>query len=310
MSNERIGCTVIYDEREVFYDVGLRLKGSEHSRTTTPRLGFNVELQLRAAVPRHAPHRGHRPLREHRLRPARDAHPPDRSTTPAACPPSITTSSRSWPRGRNTPARRSCSWPATPTCSSTTSSRTASDGTVFEYELVYQLNSTDNGTPEGQQGARPRFRGRHAHPQPRRRQGSLPLDVADQEQRGPRRLQPHDRTSARAMELTRRRPSTAQITNVIDVDAMAARRRRQRARPAWATATAATARSTTSSSTSGPSDGRVLYFPHDMDAFFDAEPRRSCRTATSPNSSPSRPTPAPTTATCSTSSPRPTTRPT
>ena len=44
MSNERIGCTMIYDEREIFYDVGLRLKGSEHSRTTTPRLGFNVSF--------------------------------------------------------------------------------------------------------------------------------------------------------------------------------------------------------------------------------------------------------------------------
>ena len=36
MSNERIGTTLIYDEREIYYDVGLRLKGSEHSRTTTP----------------------------------------------------------------------------------------------------------------------------------------------------------------------------------------------------------------------------------------------------------------------------------
>ena len=37
MSNERIEGTVIYDEREIFYDTGIRLKGSEHSRTTTLR---------------------------------------------------------------------------------------------------------------------------------------------------------------------------------------------------------------------------------------------------------------------------------
>jgi len=42
MSNGRIGCTVIYDESEIYYDISLRLKGSEHSRTNDPRLGFNV----------------------------------------------------------------------------------------------------------------------------------------------------------------------------------------------------------------------------------------------------------------------------
>jgi hypothetical protein len=44
MSNDRIGTTLIYDEQEIFYDVGMRLKGSEHGRTTSLRLGFNVKF--------------------------------------------------------------------------------------------------------------------------------------------------------------------------------------------------------------------------------------------------------------------------
>jgi Lamin Tail Domain/Concanavalin A-like lectin/glucanases superfamily/CotH kinase protein len=44
MSNGRLGATVIYDENEVFYDAGVRLKGSEHGRADFNRLGFNVEF--------------------------------------------------------------------------------------------------------------------------------------------------------------------------------------------------------------------------------------------------------------------------
>jgi hypothetical protein len=44
MSDDRIGCTVIWQGREVYYDVGLRLKGSERGRPTTPRVGFSVRF--------------------------------------------------------------------------------------------------------------------------------------------------------------------------------------------------------------------------------------------------------------------------
>ncbi|MCH8923373.1 MAG: CotH kinase family protein, partial [Planctomycetes bacterium] len=44
MSNDRIGTTLIYDEQEIFYDVGMRLKGSERGRVTSSRLGFNVKF--------------------------------------------------------------------------------------------------------------------------------------------------------------------------------------------------------------------------------------------------------------------------
>jgi hypothetical protein len=42
LSDDRIGCTVIYDENEVFYNAGIRLKGSEHGRADTNRQGYAV----------------------------------------------------------------------------------------------------------------------------------------------------------------------------------------------------------------------------------------------------------------------------
>jgi hypothetical protein len=42
MSNGRIGCTVIYRESEVFYNVGVRLKSSQRGRQNAARVGFNL----------------------------------------------------------------------------------------------------------------------------------------------------------------------------------------------------------------------------------------------------------------------------
>jgi hypothetical protein len=39
-----VGATVIYDEREVFYDAGVRLKGSERGRPVAGRVGFNLRF--------------------------------------------------------------------------------------------------------------------------------------------------------------------------------------------------------------------------------------------------------------------------
>ena len=44
MSNDPVGATVIYDEREVYYDVGVRTKGSERGRVTVQRLGFGIRF--------------------------------------------------------------------------------------------------------------------------------------------------------------------------------------------------------------------------------------------------------------------------
>ncbi len=42
MSNGRIGCTVIYNEREIHYNVGVRLKSSQRGRPQPARVGFNL----------------------------------------------------------------------------------------------------------------------------------------------------------------------------------------------------------------------------------------------------------------------------
>ncbi|WP_035612232.1 lamin tail domain-containing protein, partial [Haloferula sp. BvORR071] len=42
MSNERLGCTVIYDERETYYDAGVRLKSSQRGRPVASRVGFSL----------------------------------------------------------------------------------------------------------------------------------------------------------------------------------------------------------------------------------------------------------------------------
>ncbi|MCB1098752.1 MAG: lamin tail domain-containing protein [Verrucomicrobiae bacterium] len=42
MSNDRLGATVIYNESEIYYNCGVRLKGSQRGRNTSVRVGFNV----------------------------------------------------------------------------------------------------------------------------------------------------------------------------------------------------------------------------------------------------------------------------
>ena len=44
MSNEHLGATLIVNERDVYYDIGVRLKGSEHGRPQDPRIGFQMEF--------------------------------------------------------------------------------------------------------------------------------------------------------------------------------------------------------------------------------------------------------------------------
>lgn len=44
MSDDLVGATVVYDEAEVFYDVGVRAKGSERGRPEVPRLGYGVRF--------------------------------------------------------------------------------------------------------------------------------------------------------------------------------------------------------------------------------------------------------------------------
>jgi hypothetical protein len=45
MSNENLPCTVIYDEQRPYYDMGVRLKGSERGRYSDTRVSFHLEFQ-------------------------------------------------------------------------------------------------------------------------------------------------------------------------------------------------------------------------------------------------------------------------
>jgi hypothetical protein len=45
MSNDRVGATVVSDELEAYYDVGVRLKGSERGRPEVVRVGFALRFQ-------------------------------------------------------------------------------------------------------------------------------------------------------------------------------------------------------------------------------------------------------------------------
>ena len=44
MSNDRVPATVIYRENEIFYNVGVRLKGSQRGRNKVVRAGFNLRF--------------------------------------------------------------------------------------------------------------------------------------------------------------------------------------------------------------------------------------------------------------------------
>jgi hypothetical protein len=44
MSNGSMGATVVYDEQEVFYDVGVHLQSSERGRADASRVGFTIEF--------------------------------------------------------------------------------------------------------------------------------------------------------------------------------------------------------------------------------------------------------------------------
>ncbi|MCH2367941.1 MAG: CotH kinase family protein [Planctomycetes bacterium] len=44
MSNDLSGATVVYNEREAFYDAGVRLRGSERGRPTSNRVSFNIRF--------------------------------------------------------------------------------------------------------------------------------------------------------------------------------------------------------------------------------------------------------------------------
>ncbi|MSU36344.1 MAG: hypothetical protein EXS36_14855 [Pedosphaera sp.] len=266
MSNERIGFTVIYDEREVFYNVGLRLKGSEHSRTTSQRLGFNVGFnseQLFRGVHRsvaidrsESTGFGQREMLLHQVL----NHCGGLPTKYHDLIQVIT------PRPQHTGAAELQLARFTDVFLDDQYER-GGDGMVFEYELIYQLNSTDNGSPEGNKVPAPdSVVGTTIRNLGNDKEGYrwIFLIKNNEDRDDYSRLIPFSKWMA-----TSGAAFTSQLPNVLDVDQ-------------WLRGHAVNVLSGAGDSYGGdgsqhnvqfyvrPNDGRMLFFPHDMDAFLDA----------------------------------------
>ncbi len=265
MSNERIGSTVIYNEREIFYDTGLRLKGSEHSRTTTPRLGFNVsftsEQRFRGVHDTVAVDRsestgfGQREMLIHQtLNHAGGVPTKYHDLIHVMAPRSDYTGSAELQLARYTDVFLDDQY------------EDGAEGTVFEYELVYQLNSTDTGQPTG-----------NKIPAPDSVVGTAIRNLGDDKENYRwtfliKNNEDRDDFSgimafAKTMELGGAAFNSA-ITNIVILDQ-------------WFRGVAVNALSGAGDSYGGdgsqhnvqfyvrPGDKKVLYFPHDVDAFFE-----------------------------------------
>jgi hypothetical protein len=265
MSNERIGATVIYDEQEIFYDAALRLKGSEHSRTTIPRLGFNVafnsEQRFRGIHDTVAIDRsestgfGQREMLIHQtLNHAGGLPTKYHDLVQIMAPRPEYTGSAELQLARYTDVFLADQY------------ENGSDGMVFEYELIYQLVTTDTGTPEG-----------NKIPAPDQVMGTAIRNMGDDKEnyrwtfliKNNEDRDDYSRLMLFCKTLEMSGASfTSQITNYVDVDL-------------WLRGTALNMLSGAGDSYGGdgsqhnvqfyvrPTDGKVVYFPHDLDAFFD-----------------------------------------
>ena len=267
MSNGRVPATVIYDENEIFYDVGVRLKGSEHSRVSTPRLGFNVEFnadQLFRGVHQtvsidrsESVGFGQREMLIHQtMNHAGGILSKYNDLVQVISPLLVHTGSAELQMARYGNGFLDSQF------------ENGSDGIMFEYELVYNITNTHDNTPEGKKiytdgdGAGGRSLQDLGNDKERYRWTLLLKNNADRD----------DFTRAiewmKAMGTTGT-TFTSQIGNFIDVDQ-------------WLRGFALSVLSGAGDSYGGdgsqhnvqfyirPDDHKVMHFPHDLDAFFDA----------------------------------------
>ncbi len=266
MSNQRVPATLISNESDVYYDVGLRLKGSEHSRTTTARLGFNVAFsaeQLFRGIHRtvaidrsESTGFGQREMLLHQaLNHAGDLPTKYHDLIHLISPRSAYTGAAELQLARYTDVFLEDQYEG------------GGSGTVFEYELIYQLMYTDNGSPEGVKVPAPDsvvgapIRALGADKEAYR----WNFLIKNNEERDDyRRII----ALCQAMSLSGAAFQAA-LPAVIDVDQ-------------WLRGSAFNVLTGVGDSYGGdgsqhnaqfyarPADGRVLYLPHDLDAFFDA----------------------------------------
>ena len=266
MSDDRVGATVVADEGDVYYDVGVRLKGSERGRPQSLRLGFGVAFG--AEHPFRGVYRSVMIDRSEGVGFGQREMLINQAMTHAGCvsgeyndlvqvlaPRDVHTGPAELQLARFGDLLLDGQFEA------------GGDGTLFEYELVYFPTTTDDGTPEGLK-----------LPQPDVVMGTPVGDLGDDKEAYRQSyLIDNNRWRddyARLIEFAKvfgqqGAGFDAEVGSVIDVDE-------------WLRAFAfATLSGCVDNYASGaqhnaqlyvrPSDQRVLYFPHDLD-FYAGSP--------------------------------------
>jgi hypothetical protein len=148
MSNDPVGATVIYDEREAFYDVGVRLKGSERGRSMPLRTGFS--LHFHAEQPFRGTYRsvmvdrsqgvnyGQREMLMNQVMTHSGSVSAEYNDLVQVIPPRL---------DHTGPAELQMARFGDLLLD--TQFEGGGDGLLFDYELVYYPTTTDDGTPEG-----------------------------------------------------------------------------------------------------------------------------------------------------------------
>jgi hypothetical protein len=154
MSNDLVGATVVYNDREVFYDVGVRLKGSQRGRPTAARVGYGIRFQD-----------------NHPFRGSHTSVMIDRSEGVGYGQRELLLNLAMTRAGSVSGEHNDLIQLIAPKSAYTGPAElqldrfsnlvldaqfdNGSDGTRFEYELVYYPTSTDDGTPEGYKRPQP-----------------------------------------------------------------------------------------------------------------------------------------------------------
>ncbi|MCP4451321.1 MAG: hypothetical protein GY809_07650, partial [Planctomycetes bacterium] len=263
MSNDRSGATVIYDESTVFYDVGVRLKSSQRHRHVASEVGFNLKfpadhlfrgVHRTVAIDRSegiGP--GQREMLIHQaMNHAGGALSKYSDMIHVIAPRQSHTSTAELQMARFGSVYLDEQF------------QDGSDGTVYEQEYIYYPNTTKNGDPEGYKRPQPdrvtstgiRSLGQDKEPyrwayliKNNRRQDDYVSII---------NLAEHFGSSAAVFQ--------RDLDQVIDVDQWLA---------SFAVAVANGAGDNygmggphNAQFYVRPEDGRVLYFPHDIDAFY------------------------------------------
>jgi len=263
MSNDRVGATVIYDEQTVFYDVGVRLKSSQRHRHVASEVGFNLKfpadnlfrgVHKTVAIDRSegiGP--GQREMLIHQaMNHAGGALSKYTDMVHVIAPRDSHTSTAELQLARFGSVFLDAQFQA------------GSDGTVYELEYIYYPYTTKNGDPQG-----------YKRPQPDRvtSTGIRSLGEDKESYRWVYLIKNNRRQDdfAAILELGRHFSSSTNnfqqnLAVIIDVDQWLG---------SFAVATANGAGDNFSMGGPHnaqlyvrPEDGRILYFPHDIDAFY------------------------------------------